>query len=118
MRLGGVWKSARIADPAVLDRLCAQYGFNREHVLRKINSIEYQEGEQEIFGKTRPVIFVRTRGNGNVHEIIKGSDGILYCNCPAWVFRGGRDQMKPCKHLIAVIVSGAGNPEDWFQYLV
>ena len=111
------WESAWVKDPAILDRLCEVHGLDRNALLEKIEAIEYREGEREVRGEMRPVVFVRTRGNGKAHEILKGKDGILYCNCPAWVFKGGRDSLKPCKHLVAVIVSGVGDPADWMQYL-
>jgi hypothetical protein len=113
-----MWNQARVKDPMLLERLCNRYGFDPDEMRAKINTIEYREGEREVRGEPRPVIFVRTRGNGRNHELIKGKDGVWYCNCPAWVFKGGRDELKPCKHLVSAIVSGLGDPSNWMQYLV
>lgn len=68
---------------------------------------------------TQSVIEIRTKGNDGVHMIVKSlKDGIWYCQCPTYKFKGGLREMKPCKHLVYCIVNGIGNPADWFQYLI
>lgn len=116
-RMTWCWNSARIEDPAVFYRLCNIHDLDQNVMQNKISAIEYCRGERVGGGETRPVIFVRTRGNDKVHEVVKGKDGVWWCNCPTWVFKGGRDRLKPCKHLVALIASGVGDPADWMQYL-
>ena len=37
--------------------------------------------------------FKASKGDG-VHEVRKGKDGVVYCTCPSWRFRGHH-----CKHV-------------------
>lgn len=36
---------------------------------------------------------------GKVYEIRKGSDGRVYCTCPAWAFSAKKTGVHDCKHL-------------------
>ena len=69
--------------------------------------------------QTQEAIEIRSKGSDGLHMIVKSlKDGIWYCMCPTYKFKGGLREMKPCKHLVYCIVNGIGKPEDWFQYLV
>ena len=42
---------------------------------------------------TRLAEYTSSRNPGKKYYIIRGDDGVVYCNCPGWRFR------KDCKHL-------------------
>ncbi len=114
-----VWCDIKIVDQTFFDRLCARYTFDPMQLKEKLEKLEYREEEKSTpKGETKPMLCVRTKGGGGRHEVLRGKDGIWYCTCPSYIFKGGIKDMRPCKHLVGLIVSRCGEPEDWMQYLV
>jgi len=44
------------------------------------------------------------------YQIIKGGDGVIYCNCPSWAFSKGK---KACKHLNEFMTHGSNEDVEW-----
>ena len=44
-----------------------------------------------------------SRGHGLQYNVIRGDDGVIYCNCPGWKNR------RNCKHLLDYTVNNAKN---------
>ncbi len=102
----------------LLPKLCDRHGLDYTKVSSGVAKVEHCFGQKLIKGKERDVIFVRSRGSASQHVVSMGDDGIFYCSCPAWLHKGGRDTMKPCKHLLYVLVCGLASAECRLQYYV
>lgn len=69
-------------------------------------------------GEVRDAILVRSKGSSSTHALMVGKDHFLYCSCPAFIYKGGMNEVRPCKHLIYVIVNKLWRSEDYMPYVV
>ena len=114
------WSDIRINDHPLFVRLCQRYQFKPNEMEEKVRKIQYRAITRTLrTGAVQNGFELRTKGTDGGHLVVKSpTDGIWYCNCPRYLFKGGMRSLIPCKHLIGCISHGLGAPEDWFQYLV
>lgn len=131
------WKGLGIGDARIFKKLCDHHKINEPNMSKTLEKMEHSEGQDNVHvfkeeivdGKTRhvrtgekvlmDVVFIRTRGKGSVHRVWKSAkENIWLCECPTWKFKGGRKQLKPCRHILYCIVNKIGDAEDWLQYIV
>lgn len=110
--------AGRKIDDALLKKLCEHHKLKYEETKKKIEGVTHRVGTKMLRdGSKKEVIYIKSEGGGE-HEITTGDDGIYYCTCPSWIFKGGREHHKPCKHLVYAIVYGIADAEKAFQYFV
>jgi len=52
--------------------------------------------------KTTPVVLARFESSsrpGSFHEVRRGADGVVYCQCPSWRFQHNSPANRTCKHI-------------------
>lgn len=117
------WSNAGIKDQHMLGVLCNHHGIDasKQTKLRDdLNAMSHTVTKRTMktTGEVRDALLVRSKGSSSTHALMVGKDSFLYCSCPAFLYKGGMNEVKPCKHLIYVIVNKLWKSEDYLPYIV
>ena len=116
------WTSAGVKDPHMLEILIKNHGVesSKANKLRTdLQSMSHVVTKRTMKdGEVRDAILVRSKGSSSTHAMMVGKDHFLYCSCPAFIYKGGMNEVRPCKHLIYVIVNKLWRSEDYMPYVV
>lgn len=117
------WANAGVKDDHMFQILVNHHGIDatkarklRDDVMAMSHAITKRTMKKT--GEVRDALLVRSKGSSSTHALMVGADNFLYCSCPAFIYKGGMNEVKPCKHLIYVIVNKLWRSEDYLPYVV
>lgn len=111
---------AGIGDERMFLSLCSAHGFDAVKLREQVKVMRHTLTRRTMKkdGVERDTVIVRSKGSDSNHAIMLGKDHFLYCSCPSFVMHGGLNEVRPCKHLVYVIVNRLRASEEYLPFIV